>query len=275
MEKSIRDFHNAVKPMRDFFLKEGFIEVHPQSERSILAACEDPTTMASYDYSGEVWPLPQTGQMWLERYLLENPIEKGFFCISTSYRQEPNPIPGRHDLIFPMFEFEMHGGIEALINLEFDLLKNIGFDMDIWDEIPYLNLAQHYGVDELTVEHEELAAKDISNIICLKHFPEHTSPFWNMKRDLHKNTSNKVDILLHGMETIGSAERETDEDIMENRFLTISGGEYANTLFSKFGKTRVLKELDHFLSLPMIKRCGGGIGMTRMVRAMKLEGIID
>ena len=80
-----KDFHAAVKKLRAFFESKGFIEVHTQNKLSILAACEDPTTMSTYNYSGNVWPLPQTGQMWLEHYLLENPEEKGFFCLSTSF----------------------------------------------------------------------------------------------------------------------------------------------------------------------------------------------
>ena len=52
--------------------------------------------------------------MWLEHELLSQPDAKGFFCVSTSYRQEPNAIPGRHDIIFPMFEFEMPGDIVDL-----------------------------------------------------------------------------------------------------------------------------------------------------------------
>ena len=43
-----------------------------------------------------------------------NPETPGFFCVSTSYRQEPNPVAGRHEVIFPMFEFEMHGGVDEL-----------------------------------------------------------------------------------------------------------------------------------------------------------------
>ena len=48
--------------------------------------------------------------MWLKHYLLEHPEENGFFCVSTSYRNGPDPVPGRHDRIFPMFEFELKGG---------------------------------------------------------------------------------------------------------------------------------------------------------------------
>ena len=59
------DFGKVVNKLREFFNSQGFVEVHPQSKLSILAACEDPTTMATYNYNGLVWPLPQTGQMWL------------------------------------------------------------------------------------------------------------------------------------------------------------------------------------------------------------------
>ena len=64
------------------FLKKGFVEVHTQNALSILAACEDPETVSKYDYQGNVWPLPQTGQMWLEDVLLNDPDNKGLLhCI--------------------------------------------------------------------------------------------------------------------------------------------------------------------------------------------------
>ena len=118
------NFTRAVTALRSFFLAKGFIEVHTQNRLSILAACEDPTTVATYNYAGEVWPLPQTGQMWLEYELLKNPSKDGFFCVSTSYRQEPNIIEGRHDLIFPMFEFEFPGTIDDLESMIVDTIEN-------------------------------------------------------------------------------------------------------------------------------------------------------
>ena len=118
-----KEFHEVVKRMRAFFESKGFIEVHTQNRMSILAACEDPTTVATYNYAGQVWPLPQTGQMWLEYELLRNPDTPGFFCLSTSYRNEANPVPGRHDLIFPMFEFECKGGMDELQKVEAELLE--------------------------------------------------------------------------------------------------------------------------------------------------------
>lgn len=65
--------------------------------------------------------------MWLEHAMLQNPQLNGLFCVSTSYRNEPNPIPGRHERIFPLFEFEMKGGLTDLLDLERKLLMHMGF----------------------------------------------------------------------------------------------------------------------------------------------------
>ena len=96
--------------------------------------------------------------------------------------------------------------------------------------------------------------------------------FWNMKK--MGEHANKIDVLLYGMETIGSAERSTDPDEMRQQFYSISNGMYARMLFSQFTKERVETELEKFLGLPMIPRCGGGIGMTRMIRALKLAHLL-
>ena len=125
-------FTKAADLLRSFFLSKGFHEVHTQNRLSILAACEDPETVATYQYNGNIWPLPQTGQMWLEYELLTNPSENGFFCVSTSYRQEPRPVEGRHETIFPMFEFEFPGDVNDLKAMELELCEYLGFpELDI------------------------------------------------------------------------------------------------------------------------------------------------
>ena len=274
-----KDFDAAVQKLRSFFTGKGFIEVHPQNRLSILAACEDPTTMATYNYAGNVWPLPQTGQMWLEHYLLQNPEEKGFFCVSTSYRNEPNPVPGRHDLIFPMFEFESKGDMNDMLQLEKELLEHLGFSKDmypdnLYPEGDYNDVAKKYEVDILEHEHEDRLEKDHGPVYFLKNFPERTSPFWNMARNDDGETAKKVDVIIHGIETIGSAQRSCDKEMMRKQFNEISNGEYANMLFSQFSKDRVLGEMNDFLSKEFFPRFGGGIGMTRMIRAMKLSKLI-
>ena len=266
--KNTLAYHSLVQKMRDFFLQKNFVEVPTQSRLSILAACENPHSVTTFEYSGEIWPLPQTGQMHLEFELLKNPEWEGCFCISTSYRQEKDPIPGRHELIFPMFEFESKGGMKELKKLESELLDFLGFDSPI--ERNYEDLCQEYGgVDILEDEHESRMWKELGHCISLQNFPIRTSPFYNMRRS-DKGTFNKIDVILFGQETIGSAERSSDVKTMRELFYTISDGGYAGKLFELFGKERVEKELEEFLSLDFFPRFGGGIGLTRMARAMEL-----
>jgi len=57
---------------------------------------------------------------------------------------------------------------------------------------------------------------------------------------------------------------------MREMFYTIENGGYSNKLFELFGKDRVEKELEEFLSFEFFPRFGGGIGMTRLARAYEL-----
>lgn len=272
-----QEFNFVVQKLRAFFVSKGFLEVHTQNRLSILAACEDPSTISTYTYAGQVWPLPQTGQMWLEYEMLKNPERApGYFCVSTSYRNEANPIPGRHDLIFPMFEFEIKGGMEKLVEMEKELLEYLGFcSQDKCVEVDYQETAEKYETPELENEHEEQLCKDHGPVVLLKDFPMNTSPFWNMKlHDDNKDKAKKVDVILWGVETIGSAERSCDKEEMKNQFYSISDEGYSKILFSSFTKERVEKELEEFLKFDFFERSGGGIGMTRMIRAMKMSGLI-
>jgi aspartyl/asparaginyl-tRNA synthetase len=266
--KNTKTYNELVQKMRQFFLDKNFIEVPTQSRLSILAACENPHSVKTFEYNGEIWPLPQTGQMWLEYELLKNPEWEGVFCISTSYREEKNPIPGRHEMIFPMFEFESKGGMKELLKLESELLEYLGFDSLV--EVNYEDVCEEYGgVPILENEHEQRMWEEKGSVISLQNFPRRTNPFWNMK---HNNGEifNKVDVILYGQETIGSAERSSDVEKMKEMFYTIENGGYSAKLFELFGKERVEKELEEFLSLNFFERFGGGIGLTRMARAYEL-----
>jgi aspartyl/asparaginyl-tRNA synthetase len=257
-----KKYTNTLERLRSFFLAKNFYEVHTQNRLSILAACEDPETVATYNYSGDVWPLPQTGQMWLEYELLKNPDAAGFFCLSTSYRAEPNPVPGRHETIFPMFEFEMHGGVEELEKMEIELCEYLGIPLDSENIQTYDDWTNQYNTKELEHEHEEKIGRGM-----ITKFPEWTSPFWNMSRN-DDGTSRKIDVILNGMETIGSAERSTDKEQMRETFYTISDGKYAQLIIDLFGKERVEAELEKFLEFDFFPRSGGGIGVTRIMQAI-------
>lgn len=270
--QDIISYNQIVRKLRTFFQDHlEFIEVPAQSRLSILAACEDPSTITQFSFNNINYPLPQTGQMWLEAEILKNPQLPGVFCITTSYRNEANPIEGRHERVFPMFEFEAHGSLQNLRQIESDLIKFLGFNKPFY--IDYETAAERYNTSILSAEHELKMQQDLGDVISLEHFPKRTHPFWNMKQG-DNGLYQKIDVLLHGMETIGSAERSSNAEQMRESFHTISYGQYADLLFKAFGKERVLKELDQYLSHDFFPRFGAGIGITRLSRAMHLAQLL-
>ena len=171
-----------------------------------------------------------------------------------------------------MFEFEAKGDIEEMKRIEAELVQFLGFPAPV--SHLYDDLCKKYNISEISADHELMMQREFGNVISLEHFPQRTHPFWNMKHDKN-GVYNKVDVILYGMETIGSAERSCDVEEMRYNFHNISDGLYAKLLFSAFGEERVLKELDHYFSHKMFPRFGAGIGVTRMARAMKLAGLIE
>jgi len=265
-------FDEVFERLYSFFKEEeGFVFVPSQSRLSILAACEDPRTLASTNICGKSWPLPQTGQMNLEVEILKHPNFKGVFCYTTSYRDEPNPIPGRHDIVFPMIEFESFGDLSDLEKVERKLLKFLDFDSP--KKVSYEEACRRYCVNSIEADQEKALCGDNNGSVMLHTFPMRTHPFWNMKHN-GRGLYSKIDVLLGGMETIGSAERSCNIREMRENFLAISNGKYAESLFGQFGKQRVMSELDTYLALDMVPRYGAGIGVTRLIRAMELNGLL-
>ena len=148
----------------------------------------------------------------------------------TPSLQEPNAIPGRHDIIFPMFEFEFPGTIDDLKVMEYELVEYLGFKKP--EEKTYSKWQEYFSLkqdQELIAEHEAKMYNDFSTAM-ITDFPEMTSPFWNMSRYPGETESKKIDVILGGMETIGSAERSTDIDMMRDTFHTITNGEYLSLI---------------------------------------------
>ena len=271
--ESTPQYHYVTDRLRTFFKEEkGFVEVPAAYRQSILAACEDPRTIITYSLGGVEYPLPQTGQMWLEIELMKNKNAQGMFCLGPSYRDEPFIIEGRHQRLFPMFDFESHGTIDDLRKLESDLLVFLGFEKP--KSVLYEDACERYDVSTIEAEQEARMMKDVGTAITLERFPFRSNPFFVMKR-CSDGLYNKIDVLLYGMETIGSAERSTNVEEMRELFFTTSEGKFAELLFTKFSKERVLKELEDYLVLPHFPRFGGGIGVTRLARAMQEAGLLD
>lgn len=266
--QNLKTYNELIQKMRNFFQKKGFIEVATQPNLTILSACENPHSVASYIFDGSIWPLPQTGQMILEEILLNNPEIPGCYCISTSYRDEKNPIPNRHKKIFNMFEVETKGTKDDMVKLQAELLDYLGFDIP--KVVDYNELCEKYGTEILEAEHETKMWEEIGDSISLQNFPLRTNPFWNMQKG-EGDKFKKVDVILFGQETIGSAERSCDVDSMRKMFYNIEDGKYSEKLFELFGKERVEKELEEFLSFDFFPRFGWGCGLTRLARAYELN----
>jgi hypothetical protein len=61
---------------------------------------------------------------------------------------------------------------------------------------------------------------------------------------------------------------------MRKEFASISEGKYAETIYNHFGKDRVDKEMDEFLECDFFPRSEGGIDVSRLIRSMKMEGLL-
>jgi aspartyl/asparaginyl-tRNA synthetase len=272
--EDVQLYHELIQKMRNFFLIKGFTEIPDGIRLAILAACENPHSIMTYNITDEkgesvTYPLQQTNQMVLEEVLLENPELEGVFCITTSYRDEKNPIPSRHKKVFKMVEFEMKGNMKDLVKFQSELLEYLGFDKPI--EVNYEDVCEEYGgVSILEDEHESRMWKEKGSVISLQNFPRRTNPFWNMIGQ-GNGLFNKVDVILYGQETFGSAERSCNVNEMREMFYTIEDGKYSEKLFELFGKERVEEELEEFLKHDFIPRVGCGIGFSRLLRAYELN----
>ena len=269
------DYHKVSFKFREFVNKKGFIEVPAQTRLSILAACEDPATVSTHTFMGTEYASIQSNQMTLEEVILRDPKNVGYFCDTISYRAEPNPVEGRHNFVFPMKEIEAQGTIEDLIELETQLLEHLGFgNRSTYHYKTYTELCEFYHTDELDHAHEASMYMDFGPVVFITDFVEQTHPFWNMKRDPQTGLAKKVDVILCGQETFGSAERSCDVSDMRRRFHTISDGKYADLLYARFTRERVERELEEYFNNKFIPRYGMGIGVTRLIRAMHLENLL-
>ena len=162
----------------------------------------------------------------------------------------------------------MQGSVVDLKAMEYELCEYLGFDA--LTEKTYAEWQDHFQIGrsvEMDATHETKMFERFGSAL-ITNFPEMTSPFWNMSRNDDGVTAKKMDVILGGMETIGSAERSCDVDMMRDTFHSITGGEYSELLYKLFGKERVEAELEKFLEFDFFQRVGGGIGITRMIAAL-------
>lgn len=281
---NIFKYNSLMKRMKEFCYKKQFVEMPAQNNNlQLVAACEDPFNVVMSKHQGEIWPEPQSAQMNEEFAIMHYPFVDGVFCISTSTRDEDRVDSDRYFYKFPMLEVEFWGKLSNLINFQKELLEYLGFGpRDSFPELYYTDLMKQYGVKELTHEHEDRMCKDYGPIVFLKQFPDFTDPYWNMNntdpedlRDPNIPCSDKVDGIFYGREASGGAQRSCDPKKMMENFEQIVNGEFAKMMYNKFGRIRVLSELESYHSLKFKVRSGVGFGISRVIRAVQLAGLYD
>ena len=250
----------------------GGTELFLQHLPSILAACENPLSILKYMFNttNEWWAMPQTNQMWLELYLLQNYVENMCHTVTYSFRDEINIEDRDKDRTvnksFVMFEWEAKGNYQFLLDTIEKLVKSIGFKTIT--HVNYEAVCREFGVTIIDDFIEKQLNKYYdADVVLLKYFPERTNPFWNMDFDDQFHLYKKVDVIINGEECGGGAQRSTDKMLQHARFYSIEDGKYSQKLFNEFGENRVKNELDFYLSLKFVERVGMGWGLSRLVKA--------
>lgn len=272
-----------MKKIRAYFEENGLTECNLNTVPSILNACEDSSNMQTYWWNGVKYAQNQTTQVFLEYLqLLEGHKSKGYYNVGVSHRIEVNPVPNRHapNGKFILIDVESDWDQRGLINFQKGLLRAIGIHPwhgADYPEITYKEACLKYGVDEISHEEEKKLCHDFNSpAVFLTNFTLSSNPFWNMKRE--GDIALKVDVIIgksSPMEIIGSAERSCSVSEMREMFYSIDDGKYCQKLFDEFGRERVEKELDQYLSLDFKQRAGMGIGLDRLIFACKDLGIFD
>jgi len=111
----------VINSMREYFEKEGFVEIFPPKIVRASGACENIDTLfevwvdgkRNWFHSERPHPayLSQTAQLYLEAF---TPYLKKVFAVGPSFRAEPGN-DDRHLIEFMMFEIEFAGGFKKLL----------------------------------------------------------------------------------------------------------------------------------------------------------------
>jgi asparaginyl-tRNA synthetase len=231
-----------LKGARDYFIKEGFIEVNAPHITKATGSCENINTLFALDYFGVQGYLSQTQQLYLEAMI---PRLKKVWCVGPSFRAEPES-DNRHLTEFPLLEIEFEGNFEELLKYventiynmvsevlkEEDILKEIGIDVERLKrvKVPFQRLTYDEAVEKLSSEgvkwgddlkskHEKMLVEMAGNKpLFITHFPKKIK-FFNMREnDFRTDIVNSSDLILPGSgEAVGAAEREYRYDKLKER----------------------------------------------------------
>lgn len=230
--------HTVMKAFRDYFMKEGFIEVAPP----VLTpnACEGGSTLFEVKYYKEKVYLTQSWQLYAEAAIFA--LEK-IFCISPCFRAEKSKT-SRHLSEFWMAEMEAAWmGLDGALNhaegcvshivqavvkentkelevLERDVKKlekvKAPFPRKTYAEVLKILKEKErvdipFGKDLRTTE-EDLIMKHFDTPLIVTHYPKEIMAFYKKRDPVTEDAALCFDMLApegYG-EIIGGSERDTD-----------------------------------------------------------------
>ncbi len=292
LQNSVRAYSVVVDGFRDFFKKEGYLEV--PCPTFVTGAVESQNEVFEVDYFGKKVQLSGTSQFYLEAYA--HAMGK-VFTITPSFRAEPSRTR-RHLTEFSHAEWEtafssldelmlfeeklIKHVIQYVIEQAPDLLKyferdseqlkkilSITFPRYTYDEV--FKIAQQkfpelkWG-DDLQEMHEREITKDFEVPILVHHYPTVLKPFYHRPDPTRLETVLCCDMLApEGFgEIIGSGERcwKYDELVKRMKIAGLKESDY-----------RWYVDLRKFGSTP---HTGGGLGLSRLTMWLfKIDHIRD
>ncbi|MEM5820556.1 MAG: aspartate--tRNA(Asn) ligase [Candidatus Aenigmatarchaeota archaeon] len=234
---SIIKIQNTIlRSFRDFFSKEGFIEIQPPI--IISSASEGGADLFKINYFEKEAYLAQSPQLYKQMAAIS--LEK-VFCVVPIFRAE------KHNTLYHLNEvrsldievaFANHEDVmkylerffvytlERIQNENENELKELNVKLNIpqlpLDRIKYEEAIQilnlNFG-DEIKREHEKMLCEKISEALFITHFPKEHRPFYTMLNDENKNITNSFDFLYKGLELASGAQRIHIPELLEMRLI--------------------------------------------------------
>lgn len=278
-----------LKGIRNYFEKNGFVEIVVPHLTRATGACENIATMFELEYFGRRAYLSQTGQLFLEIF---SPILKKVWCTIHSFRAEPE-VDERHLTEFTLVEMELLGNLNDLIeNTEKAIYSGISETKNLKDEMkilgidekriklfkpPYKRIRYEKAIEILNKEFElkfgddlkSLHEKRLSEIfgpVFITHYPKEIK-FFNMRENEEDSRLvNSTDLILPvSGEAVGGAEREFR---FENLLRRLKESKMFKMLIEKGGS---IEDFDWYIEFWKENNgtlhSGCGIGINRVVQS--------
>ena len=249
-------YDKVIYKIRFFFKEKGFIEVFTQNNFSVI----EPMTNSELftQHSPEIY-YPQTKQIQLDQFLLENPQESGFFSISYQFQE---------NTLYPFIEFTSNDNIRQFYT---EFFNYMGLNQSV-SENEYDDICNFYEINTLTDDIFSRINQDYGTISCIDNFPERVTSSWNIQWNDTESHYYKNMILINGINIMNLFEKSCNTVKMYNMFHT--DNIYLQQLYQRFGEDRVENELNEFLQKDFLPRIGGTIDITKIISIFFLFNLI-